>query len=96
MNFLRYYIRFDKPEMISKFVKELTILTERSNTMGIEELLLDQAKKEGIEKGMEKGVEKGVEKNKRETALKMRNSGLDIKLIVNITGLSADEIEKLS
>jgi len=45
---------------------------------------------------MEKGVEKGVEKNKRETALKMRNSGLDIKLIVNITGLSADEIEKLS
>jgi predicted transposase/invertase (TIGR01784 family) len=60
--------------------------------MGIEELLLDQAKKEGMEKGMEKGVEK----TKRETALKMKKNNLDINLIVNITGLSVDEIEKLS
>ncbi len=60
--------------------------------MGIEEFLLERAKKEGINKG----IEKGIEKNTRETALKMKKSGLDINLIVNITGLSVDEIEKLS
>jgi predicted transposase YdaD len=42
-----------------------------------------------------KGEEKGIEKNTRETALKMKKSGLDIALIANITGLSVDEIEKL-
>jgi predicted transposase/invertase (TIGR01784 family) len=51
--------------------------------MGIEELLLDQARKEGKKEG------------KEETALKMKNSGLDIYLIANITGLSVEEIEKL-
>jgi len=59
--------------------------------MGIEEFLLDQAKNEGIEEG----IEKGIEKNTRETALKMINNGLAIKLIANITGLSTEEIEKL-
>jgi len=59
--------------------------------MGIEEFLLDQAKKEGLEKG----IEKGIEKNTIDTALKMKESGLDIGLIANITGLSIKKIEKL-
>jgi predicted transposase/invertase (TIGR01784 family) len=87
MNFLRHYPRFEKPEMFSKFEKEINILTEGSTTMGIEEFLLDQAKKEGLEKG--------IEKNTIETALKMKKSGLDTNLIANITGLSVEKIEKL-
>ena len=47
------------------------------------------------EKAEERGIEKGIEKNTRETALKMIKSGLDIKLIANITGLSVEEIQKL-
>jgi len=100
MTFLRYYLHFENPEISAKFVKELTVLTERSTTMGIEELLLDQAKKEGkkegMEKGMEKGIVQGMEKGIKATALKMKNSGLDANLIANITGLSVEEIEKLS
>jgi predicted transposase/invertase (TIGR01784 family) len=88
MSFLRYYLHFENPQMITKFEQEIAILTERKTTMGIEEFLLDRAEK--------KGIEKGVEKNTRETALKMKKSGLDITLIANITGLSAKEIEKLS
>jgi predicted transposase/invertase (TIGR01784 family) len=99
MNFLRYYIRFDKPEMISKFVRELTILTERSTTMGIEELLLDQAKKEGMELGIERGLEKGLEKGKLEEAktiaLTMRNEDIPLTQIAKFTRLSIEEIEKL-
>ena len=60
--------------------------------MGIEEFLLDRAEKKGIEKGREEGREE----NTKETALKMKKRGLDITLIANITGLSVEEIEKLS
>jgi predicted transposase/invertase (TIGR01784 family) len=55
--------------------------------MGIEEFLLDQAKKEGLEKG--------IEKKTIDTALKMKENGLDIGLIANITGLPIERIEKL-
>ena len=107
MNFLRYYIHFENPELIAKFEQKISILTGGTTTMGIEEFLLDQAKNEGIEEGIEKGIEqgiekgieqgieKGIEKNTRETALKMIENGLDIQLIANITGLSVEEIEKL-
>jgi predicted transposase/invertase (TIGR01784 family) len=56
--------------------------------MGIKEFLLDRAEKEGIEKGREESL--------RATALKMKKSGLDTNLIADITGLSVEEIEKLS
>jgi predicted transposase YdaD len=62
MNFLRFYLRFENPDMLTKFEKEIVILTERSTTMGIEEFLLDQAKKEGFKEGVEKGIEKGIAK----------------------------------
>ncbi len=59
MNFLRYYVRFENPVVNLKFDKEVEILTGRSTTMGIEELLLERAKKQGMEKGLKKGMEKG-------------------------------------
>jgi predicted transposase/invertase (TIGR01784 family) len=77
--------------MFHKFEKEIETLTERSKTMGIEEFLLDEAEKKGIEKGRE-GTR---EETTRDIALKMKNSDLDISLIANITGLSVEEIQKL-
>lgn len=44
---------------------------------------------------MEKGVEEGAKQALKGTALKMKNSGLDVALIANITGLSPEAIEKL-
>jgi predicted transposase/invertase (TIGR01784 family) len=81
--------------MIAKFEKQIAILTERNITMGIEEFLLDQAEKKGRIEGIEEGIVKGIEKNNRETAIKMKKSGLESSLIANITGLSIEEIEKL-
>lgn len=60
INFLRYYVRFEKPENNSKFEEEITLITGKNKpTMGIEEYLLKTAKEEGIEEGIEKGIEKG-------------------------------------
>ena len=51
--------------------------------MGIEEFLLHQAKRESKEETI------------RHLALKMKNSGLDISFISNITGLSIEVIQEL-
>lgn len=57
MNFLRYYIRFSLPENNTIFDKELANITKRTTTMGIEEFLLDRAKKEGIKEGRHAVIE---------------------------------------
>ena len=41
------------------------------------------------------GLEKGVKKEKIDNARKMKECGVDIHIISTVTGLSADEIEKL-
>jgi hypothetical protein len=62
MNFLKHYIRFEKPENNAKFEQEIVTLTGKNRAnMGTEEYLLQKAKKEGIEEGFEKGIEKGAE-----------------------------------
>jgi len=59
--------------------------------MGIEELIVDQAKKEGIEKG----IEKGELSKAKSIARAMKNDGISIEQIAKFTGLSVNEIEKL-
>lgn len=87
MNFLRYYKRFESPEMFAKFEREIGILTERNITMGIEEFLLDRAKKEGIEQG--------EYKKSLAIAREMKNDGIPLNQIAKFTKLSIEEIESL-
>ncbi len=51
---------------------------------------LDTASKEGFTKGKAEGKAE----EKVETALKMKQKGLDLNLISDITGLSIEEIEQ--
>jgi predicted transposase YdaD len=88
LNFLRFYINFESQSTFTKFDKELATLTERTSTMGIEELLLDRAEKKGIKEGREKTL--------KEIIAEMKRNGLDIDLIARITGLSIEDVEKLS
>ena len=52
--------------------------------------------KNSIDTAFEKGEIKGIEKGKIEDARKMLEKGLDIDLIIEITGLSRDKIKRLS
>jgi len=91
MTFLRHYVGFENQELTHKFEKEIAILTERSNTMGIEEFLLDRAKKEGKKEG-----EKAGSHNKAiAIAKEMKNDGIPNEQIAKFTKLSLDEINKL-
>jgi len=87
MNFLRYYVRFENPAINAKFEQEVEILTERRTTMGIEELLLDRATKQGLEKGKK---EEAVA-----IAREMKKDGVAIEQIAKFTKLSIADIEKL-
>jgi predicted transposase/invertase (TIGR01784 family) len=49
----------------------------------------------GEERGEKRGVNKGVKEGKREDARRMKARGYPVEDIVDITGLSAEEVEKL-
>jgi len=95
MNFLRYYIRFENQDINTKFEQQVEILTERSNTMGIEELLLERAEKKGEKKGERKGEKKGEKAKAIAIAREMKKDGMPVAQIEKFTGLLAEEIEKL-
>lgn len=54
MNFLKYYVHFDNEENNRIFDRQLQQIIGRSEAMGIEELMLDRATKQGIQKGEQK------------------------------------------
>jgi hypothetical protein len=61
LQFLKLYIRFDNQELINKFDTEVEHITNRQTTMGIEEFVLDRAKRMGLKQGLEQGLEQGKE-----------------------------------
>ena len=61
----------------------------------IEEAATKKGIEEGIKEGTKKGIEEGTKQTKIDTAKKMINKGMSIEDIVEITGLSKEEIEAL-
>ncbi|MCR5569326.1 MAG: Rpn family recombination-promoting nuclease/putative transposase, partial [Paludibacteraceae bacterium] len=55
----------------------------------------NKGREEGRAEGEAIGLEKGVKKEKIDNARKMKECGVDTNIISIVTGLSADEIEKL-
>jgi flagellar biosynthesis/type III secretory pathway protein FliH len=55
--FLQRYITFADQGYNAKFDKEIGSLTENQKSMGIREMVLDKAKKDGIAKGKAEGKE---------------------------------------
>lgn len=51
--------------------------------------------KEGLEKGRKEGIEKGRKEANQATARNLKKLGVSIPIIMDATGLSAEEIEKL-
>jgi predicted transposase/invertase (TIGR01784 family) len=91
INFLKYYVRFENQEINAKFEQTLEILTERTTTMGIEELLLERAEK----RGQKVGLEKGKQEEALAIAREMKKDGVLLAQIAKFTKLTIKEIEKL-
>ena len=71
---------------------------EKGKKEGIEEGL-EQGKQVGLEeglmKGKQEGLAEGVIKGKLQTATNLKKGGIDLQTIVNCTGLTLEEVEKL-
>jgi predicted transposase/invertase (TIGR01784 family) len=108
MVFLQHYVLFANQEYNVKFEKGIDLLTESRYNMGIQEQVLDLAKKkgwelgktegmlEGIEKGLEKGLEKGIEEGKAEVVKHMlATQHFNISTIADLVGVSEDFVRKV-
>ena len=56
---------------------------------------IDTAKREGKEEGLAEGMEKGMTQRSLEIARKMLANGMDTATVMEITGLSEEEIQLL-
>ena len=56
---------------------------------------VDTAKRQGIAEGMEKGMKQGMEQRSLEIARKMLAKGMDAASVMEITGLSAEQMQQL-
>ncbi len=59
------------------------------------EYMLKERERIGIEQGRSEGLVEGAAQEKREIAKSMIKEGIAKEIIKKVTGLSADEIEKL-
>lgn len=60
---------------------------------------LNKGREEGLKEGLEKGLQEGLEKGRKEECLKnarrMKQAGIASDVIIQVTGLSAEEIVAL-
>ena len=56
---------------------------------------MKEGREKGLREGLQKGMEKGMEKGRRQVALSMLQENADRDFISKVTGLSAEEIERL-
>ena len=63
------------------------------DSVSVERTLLDDRYQKGIEKGREEGREEGMNQRSLEIAKKMLTKGMDDASIMDMTGLTAEEIK---
>lgn len=95
MNFLRYYIRFEDKNLNIEFDKKIEILTNKKRTMGIEEQLLEIARKKGEFIGERKGERKG-QKNAHKQIIQnlIHNLGYSEEKIAEIIAIPLSAVKK--
>ena len=65
------------------------------DSVSVERTLIDDSYQKGKEEGMEKGMEKGMSQRSLEIARKMLAKGMDEATVMDITGLSAEQMQLL-
>jgi hypothetical protein len=100
LNFLRYYVRFEKEENGVKFDRGLDQLTNNKQTMGLEEFLLHRAVTTGIKQGIEQGIDLGIGRGKdmeRHTMVvnMLRKTTLTDEQIADVANTTLDFVKKV-
>ena len=89
---LREKYRMDQHAiMLAGYDKGLKEGIEKGIEQGIQ-----QGIEQGLQQGIHQGLEKGIEQNKKDILEKLLKTNLSIEQIIEITGFTAEEIEKLN
>ena len=81
--------KFNTDEWRRKYMTFEYMLKER------ERIGIEQGRSEGLAEGEAIGLEKGAAQKQREIAKNLKHAGIAIEVIVENTGLSAEEVEEL-
>ena len=99
MNFLRRYVHFENTENNVTFENHLDQITGRTETMGIEELILRASKHEGMKIGEKQGERRGekraLERRNREVVTNMICNNFSDEMIVKIASVTPDYVNKV-
>ena len=93
--------KINNDEMTNKLIEKLKNKEEKEMLAILDaideenERILQQGIQKGKREGKREGIREGIRKTKINNAQKMKKANLDIKLIMEITGLSKKEIENL-
>jgi len=95
MIFLTSYIHFENTENNLIFDFNLKQITGRTETMGIEEMVLAEREKRGMERGERRGIEHGIEHKKREVTISMIQKKFSDEIIADVVGVSLEYIREV-
>ena len=85
-------------EKYIQFIADSVMMSEyekRQIYLADQRLHLEEQKELSKEEGMRKGIQKGILEKQIDVAKRLKSKNMDINFISEITGLSAEEIEKL-
>ena len=89
----------DRYERFTSSEDEMQVYNARDAFLYGQTVMLKKEREEGIKEGIKKGMEEGVEKGKKSEKIaidkNLKNSGIDINIISENTGLSIEEIKNL-
>lgn len=97
---LYHYIRDEKVEsnLTNTIAQKLSLtkseIEERKEYMTYTLKLMDY-KELGYKEGIEKGIQKGIETTSKDIALKLLQNNIPLEIIINSTGLSKEDLDKL-
>ena len=84
------------PEERQDYEDSLKVYRDMKNVLDTAELRgLEKGRKEGRREGRKEGIEQGTFEERRKNAKAMKALGLPLETIVKVTGMSADDIDKL-
>ncbi len=103
LDFIKYYIHFEKEGFFDKFDKDIEPITKSRKAMGIREAILEEFKekglregrKEGRKEGLEQGLEKGREEGIRLVISRAYKRGMPVEEIADLVGFSKEKVESI-
>ena len=86
---------YETSKMAYRDIKNSVDTAKREGIAEGMEIGLEKGMKQGMEKGMKEGMEKGMNQRSLEIAKKMLANGMDEASVMDMTGLTAEEIKLL-